>query len=95
MGLPKIGLIIVFKIQILKQLNIATTEKVCFDKKWEHFPKKVHKYTCQYQKLIRKLKYAKSQKHKNVYSDTWHTYIHNKQPHKPRFVNNVLMTYKQ
>ena len=33
MGLPKISLIIVFKIQILKQLNIATTEKVCFDKR--------------------------------------------------------------
>ena len=32
-GLLEIGLIIVFKIQIFKQLNIATREKVCFERK--------------------------------------------------------------
>ena len=56
-------------------------------------PSKKIPYVCHYTKLM--LKYAKSQKHKNVYSDTCHTYLHNKQLHKPRYFNNNPMTNKQ
>ena len=41
MGLLKIGLIIVFKIQILKQWSITTREKVCYDKKMRTLSKKI------------------------------------------------------
>ena len=50
-------------------------------KKWDLLPKKVSKYNFHYQRLIRKLKFAKIQKHNMVYSDTCHTYLQNKQLH--------------
>ena len=95
MGLLNIGLIIVFKIQIWNNKILQQEKKCVLLKKWKRFPKNIHKYIRQFQKLIQKLKYVKSQNHKNVYSHTCHAYLYNKQLHKPRFFNNILMTYKQ
>ena len=39
--------------------------------------------------------YTEMYKHKNVYSDTCHTYLDNRQLHKPKFFNNNLMTSNQ
>ena len=83
MGLLKIGLIIVFKIQILRQWNIATREKVCFDKGMRTPSKKSPQIYLSMSEADTKVKVIR------------HTYLHNKQFHKPRFFINNLMTYKQ
>ena len=72
MGLLKIGLIIVFKIQILKQWSITTREKVCYDKKMRTLSKKIPQIYLSIAGVDTKAKLCKLWKSKTQKFTQWH-----------------------